>query len=261
MSAAALTVRPIMALSEMHAVEDMQLAVWGFSEREVIPALFLRASLEVGGILLGAFDAERLAGFAYGYVGWQQGRPIIHSDMLAVLPEYRDQGLGQRLKWAQRTQALAQGIATMTWTFDPLQRRNAALNFAKLGAVSYRYLPDFYGETGSKLHAGGTDRLWMTWHLDSHRVRERLSGAKAPVWDAPWLLATQDDHPKPQRFPEAAALRIATPENWTGLQQCDAALARAWRDATREAFTVAMERGYRVEEFQDGAYVLQREAA
>ena len=79
--------------------------------------------------------------------------------------------------------------------------------------------------------------------------------------DAPWLLATQDDHPMSQTFPNAEALRIASPENWTKLQQEDAALARAWRDATREAFMTALEQGYHVGEFQDGSYVLQREVA
>ena len=47
----------------------------------------------------------------------------------------------------------------MTWTFDPLQSLNAYLNFTKLGVVSNRYLPEFYGEDPSSfLHQTGTDR-------------------------------------------------------------------------------------------------------
>jgi len=61
----------------------------------------------------------------------------------------------------------------MTWTFDPLQSLNAHLDFAKLGVVADAYKINFYGEsTSSFLHkiGTGTDRLWVTWLLDSERV-------------------------------------------------------------------------------------------
>ena len=145
---------------EMRAVEDLQVEIWGVSEREVLPSLALIPLKEVGGVLLGAFDANVMVGFVFGFPGLEGGQPTLHSDMLAVKTEYRSLGLGYRLKLAQREQALATGVERITWTFDPLQSRNAYLNFAKLGVLADRYCPDYYGQTTSFLHRTGTDRLW-----------------------------------------------------------------------------------------------------
>ncbi|HEX6641285.1 MAG TPA: GNAT family N-acetyltransferase [Thermoanaerobaculia bacterium] len=158
-------IREIRGREELHAVEVLQQEVWQCNDLEVVPALHMMAARVVGAILLGAFDGAELIGFAYGFPGFEGEHRIIHSDMLAVRETYRDRGVGRALKLAQRETALARGIERITWTFDPLQTRNAFLNFEKLGVTADRYLRDFYGETSSPLHAGGTDRLWVTWHL------------------------------------------------------------------------------------------------
>lgn len=150
----------------MYAVEELQNTIWNVVDREIVPALHFIPATTVGAILLGAFDGHRLVGFAYGFPGFEDGERIIHSDMLAVLPDYRSQGLGRRLKLAQRDAALAAGVHRITWTFDPLQSRNAHFNFHRLGVTSDRYLRDFYGKTTSPLHRVGTDRLWVVWDLD-----------------------------------------------------------------------------------------------
>jgi len=121
---------------------------------------------------------EKMVGFAFGFLGREHGETAIHSHMLAVLESYRHLDLGKRLKLAQRERALAMGVREMTWTFDPLQSRNAHFNFAKLGVLSDAYKVDFYGpETSSVLHRNGTDRLWVRWLLDSRRVRDRIASA------------------------------------------------------------------------------------
>jgi predicted GNAT superfamily acetyltransferase len=95
--------------------------------------------------------------------------------MLAVLPEFRNAGLGRRLKLAQRADALARGIDRMEWTFDPLEIKNAHLNIARLGAIARRYKRDFYGPSTSPLQGGlPTDRLAAEWWLRSDRVRRTL---------------------------------------------------------------------------------------
>ena len=157
-------IREVRGIDELRAVEDMQIEVWGVKEREIVSTLTLIPVLAVGGILLGAFDGKTLAGFVYGFPGFEGDERIIHSDMLAVRDSYRDRGLGRTLKLAQRDRALAMGVHKITWTFDPMQPRNAHLNFG-LGVIADRYLRDFYFDTSSPLHAGGTDRLWVTWHL------------------------------------------------------------------------------------------------
>src|SRR5262249_13712475 len=147
----------------------------------VFPALALIPMREVGAVLIGAFDSERLVGFVFGFPGHEHGRLILHSDMLAVCPEYRSLGLGYQLKLAQRKRALTQGIDTITWTFDPLQALNARLNFGKLGVTATRYCVNYYGETTSFLHQNGTDRLWVTWQLKSARVEDRLKHKPEPI--------------------------------------------------------------------------------
>jgi predicted GNAT superfamily acetyltransferase len=157
-------IRAIQGLDELRAVEALQRDVWNVADLEIVPALHFIPAIAVGAILIGAFDGDRMIGFVYGFPGFEDGMMIIHSDMLAVHPDYRGQGLGRRLKLAQRDAALAAGIQRITWTFDPLQTRNAHLNFT-LGVVGVRYLRDFYGQTTSPLHRDGTDRLWVHWNL------------------------------------------------------------------------------------------------
>ena len=158
-------IREIRGIDELRAVEALQREVWDCNDLEVLPAIHMIAAREVGAILLGAFDGGELVGFVYGFPGFEGEHRVIHSDMLAVRAGLRDRGLGRALKLAQREAALARGVDRITWTFDPLQTRNAFLNFEKLGVVADRYLRDFYGHTSSPLHAGGTDRIWVTWHL------------------------------------------------------------------------------------------------
>src|SRR6267143_4829334 len=163
----------------MGEVETLQKNVWGCDDLDVVPATMLVASREVGAILLGAYDNSSLVGFVYGFPGWENGHVTHHSHMLAVKPAYRNLNLGYKLKLAQRERVLAQSIHRITWTFDPLQSLNAYFNFGKLGVIADTYKIDFYGEaTSSFLHQVGTDRLWVTWQLDSQRVNERLKTEK-----------------------------------------------------------------------------------
>ncbi len=155
------------------------------ADDDALPLTLAIACKAAGHIFVGAFDRdnfdrdnkEKLVGFAFGFLGREHGQTTIHSHMLAVLDAYRHLDLGSRLKQAQRERAMAMGVHEMTWTYDPLQSRNAHFNFSKLGVVSDTYKVDFYGpETSSMLHRNGTDRLWVRWILNSRRVRDRLAG-------------------------------------------------------------------------------------
>jgi predicted GNAT superfamily acetyltransferase len=153
----------------------IQLAVWGYSDGDVIPKRVFIVARAIGGQVIGAWAGRELVGFAMALPGYRDGRAYLHSHMLAVLPEYRNAGLGRRLKLAQRDDALARGIEHMEWTFDPLEIKNAHLNIARLGAIARRYLPDFYGQSSSSLQAGlPSDRLVAEWWLNSDRVRRIL---------------------------------------------------------------------------------------
>jgi predicted GNAT superfamily acetyltransferase len=100
--------------------------------------------------------------------------------MLAVKEGYRNKGLGAKLKWEQRREALSRGIRLMEWTFDPLEIKNAFLNIRRLGAIVREYRVNFYGLSSSRLQGGlPTDRLLAEWRLDSSRVNNIIEGRTA----------------------------------------------------------------------------------
>ncbi len=166
---------PLTELAQFERCVELQLAVWGYSDGDLIPRRVFLLAHRIGGQVLGAFAGETIVGFAMSLPGYKRGKAYLHSHMLAVLPEFRNAGLGRRLKLAQRADALERGFELMEWTFDPLEIKNAHLNIARLGAISRRYQPDFYGPSSSPLQGGlPTDRLYAEWWLRSKRVRQAL---------------------------------------------------------------------------------------
>jgi predicted GNAT superfamily acetyltransferase len=166
-------------LDQFQSCVDLQVAVWGYAEGDLIPRRMFLLADRIGGQVLGAFDGEKIIAFAMALPGFRDGQPYLHSHMLAVLPDYRNLGLGRRLKLAQRDDALARGFELMEWTFDPLEIKNAHLNIARLGAICRRYYPDFYGPSSSPLQGGlPTDRLYAEWWLRSPRVLRILGDAQ-----------------------------------------------------------------------------------
>jgi predicted GNAT superfamily acetyltransferase len=242
-----ITIRDIDTIAEMRQIEVLQKEIWGGEDLEVFPALALRPLKELGGVLIGAFKNHELVGFVFGFPGIIEGEMVIHSDMLGVRPEFRSLSLGFLLKLAQRNKALQSGINKITWTFDPLQSRNAHLNFGKLGVTSDRYEIDFYGVTTSFLHQGSTDRLWVTWDLKSERVQQRI---ETPVrselkHSAPFLVHTDEAF-----NPVSLAPNYDEPELLIEIpRERDDSSSAAWREATRTAFIEAFKHGYRADEF------------
>ena len=102
--------------------------------------------------------------------------------MLAVRKDYRNVGLGRRIKLFQRGDALERGFELIEWTYDPLEIKNSYLNIERLGAISRRYNVNQYGITSSPLQGGlPTDRLIAEWWLKSKRVQGLLaSGTNRP---------------------------------------------------------------------------------
>jgi predicted GNAT superfamily acetyltransferase len=270
-----IVIRDVDSICEMKQVEGLQKEVWGIEDRDVVPFDHLMVGKDVGGLLIGAFDRERLVGFVYGLLASDCDRLQIHSHMLAVKPAYRNFGIGYRLKIAQRERVLARGIARVTWTFDPLRCLNAHLNFKKLGVICDRYKINYYGEsTSSFLHQHGTDRLWVTWLVDSARVRERIE-AGTNHHALPYGLegfarlveVAANDEPcglDPAKVLGAKRILVEIPDDIGVLERRCPDVATGWREATRWAFTDALAAGYLVEEFYRecrngrayGAYVL-----
>ena len=175
-------IRPLTTLDQFERCVVLQLEVWGYSDGDLIPRRVFLVAQRIGGQVIGAFDGETIIGFAMALPGFRGGHAYLHSHMLAVLPKYRNAGLGRRLKLAQRDDALARGFDLMEWTYDPLEIKNAHLNIARLGAISRRYYADFYGPSSSPLQGGlPTDRLYAEWWLNSPRVVGILQGEPQPM--------------------------------------------------------------------------------
>jgi len=272
-----IVIRDLESFDDLCQVKSVEKEVWGMADDDSLPMTLAIACKAAGSIFVGAFDGDKMVGFAFGIFGREHGQTTIHSHMLAVLERYRQHDLGLKLKHAQRERALGLGIREMTWTYDPLQSRNAHFNFAKLGIVSDTYRVDFYGpETSSVLHRNGTDRLWVRWLLDSRRAGDRIAGkdTRAETLDAlrhlaPLVSFNGDGRPARADLAESLGrqrVSIEIPGEILDVERSDMGLAREWRAATRWAFTEAIGAGFYVAEFcrsirgqqGPGAYLLER---
>jgi predicted GNAT superfamily acetyltransferase len=278
----AIEIRPIQTQDEYRAVEQLQRQVWGLDEVEIVPDHLLLTAQKNGGLVLGAFDArpeggsERLVGFVFGFAGLSPDGRLKHcSHMTGVAPAYQNQRLGYRLKLAQRENVLAQGIDLVTWTFDPLESRNASLNFHKLGATCRTYLQDFYGNMRDALNAGlPSDRFQVDWYIASNHVADRLRGDQVcsslstlRVTGVPLLNPPlPGDPPRPPQTSlpiQGDRLLIQIPAYFQAIKASDIGLARAWRVHTLTLFEAAFARGYVVTDllFEEGqsCYLLEKD--
>jgi predicted GNAT superfamily acetyltransferase len=192
---------------------------------------------------------------AYGAVAWRDGKPVgaafalvglpldgqtmpnLHSHAAGVVATAANGGIGYALKLHQFSWAKQHGFGTVTWTFDPLVRRNAWFNIDKLGTRVLGYHHNFYGELDDGINAGEqSDRLLVRWDVVG--------------FDAPQAATFMQ--------PSADDLRIATPVDIESLRKTDTAMAANWREQQRAAFDMAEEAGLSVIGLdEDYCYVLR----
>lgn len=250
------SIRPARDRRDLDACVELQRSVWGIGDLEITGAIQLLATTHAGGVLLVAEDVPgTVVGFAYAFPALRGGEAHLHSDMLAVHPEARGRGLGRRLKWAQREEALSRGVRLITWTFDPLQARNARLNLRHLGATAGELLNDLYGTTSSELHHGlPTDRLGVRWELASPSVKERAGRDTPPpaasLLDAPRVndISVVDGQPSsssPRLGLEAPTVLLEIPADWDALCRAAPGAAEDWQACGRASFEAYFARGYR----------------
>jgi predicted GNAT superfamily acetyltransferase len=268
---AAFTIKVIETIQEMHRVEVLQRQVWQEAETDIVPAHLMNSAVHNGGVLVGAYVDETLAGFVFGFSGFYStpdGPRLKHySSMLGVLPEFRNQGMGFALKRAQWQLVRHQGIDRITWTYDPLLSRNAWLNITRLGAVCSTYLRDFYGEMHDTLNQGlPSDRFDVDWWVNSHRVNRRLSRRRRNDISLVHYLAGGSQIINPAEFAtngwlqpvkntfspfgrEQVFILVEIPADFQALKAADIGLAGQWRMHTRENFEHLFEAGYLVTDF------------
>jgi predicted GNAT superfamily acetyltransferase len=235
-------IRALTAHPEFQDAVKLQQQIWGFEEIELLPLRLFVVASKVGGQVFGAFDGPRMIGFCLAIPGLKAGgKSYLHSHMLGVLPEYRDQRVGRRLKLAQRDEALGRGIDLIEWTFDPLEIKNAFFNVERLGAIVRRYVFNQYGTTTSHLHGGlPTDRCIAEWWIGSPRAQAIIAGGPF------------------ERNP--IEVRIAIPAEIAGIRVEDPKRAREIQQQASDQFQVAFDRGLAVIGFEKsneaGTYLL-----
>jgi predicted GNAT superfamily acetyltransferase len=264
-------VRELHELADLELLRELYQDIWrtGPEDGPIVTIEWLRALSHAGNYVSGAFVEGSLVGGCVGFFAAPLGG-VLHSHIAGVAAAARGRNVGFALKLHQRAWALGHGIAGIEWTFDPLVRRNAYFNLAKLGALPVAYLPNFYGSMSDQINVGDeTDRLLVDWRLDADRVVRACEG-RAPGSDVAALLAggavvglgaDEAGHPVPGRA-DADVVLVAVPPDVERLRLEDRAAARAWRLAVREALGGLLAAGGRVTGFaregRAGWYVVAR---
>src|SRR5258708_8755074 len=125
-------VREVKSIDEYDSCIRLQREVFGLPDLEISPRRHLIVSREAGGWTLGAFVEGKLVGFVHHLAAVRGDEIFGYSHMMAVTAEYQNHGIGARLKWAQRTRALAEGRNFIKSTFEPPRARNAYFNLNRL---------------------------------------------------------------------------------------------------------------------------------
>jgi len=225
-----LRISQVSSVEEMESVSAFLCKVWAGGP-EVVPFDLGLAVLHVGAYCSAAYDGENMVAASFGFRGVYNGKDILHSH---VTGSFRP-GAGYELKQHQFNWAVRQGLAGITWSFDPLVRRNCVFNFEKLGARAIEYLPNFYGTMTDEINAGDdSDRLFVYWDL---------AGSSSPEANSAETIS-----PK--------AISVEIPEDIETLRRTDLAEAKLWRSKTRETLDPLMAQGWTISRMKDRSHLL-----
>jgi predicted GNAT superfamily acetyltransferase len=221
-------------IEEMTAVSEVLRQIWG-STKVIVSVELMRAVEHAGGYVAAAFVADNMVGASFGFLARHEGRPALHSHITGILPGAQHAGVGRAMKGHQRDWAAANGIEWVTWTFDPIVRRNAWFNIEVLGARPTDYLPDFYGSMADAVNADDeSDRVLCAWPVDPSVEPETPAGPTERI-------------------------EVATPEDIVVLRRTDPAAAEEWRRRVRRELGDALAAGAVVTGFtREGSYILER---
>jgi len=213
--AKAVEIREVSSIEEYDACINLQRAIFGLPDLEISPRRHLIVSREAGGWTLGAFVEGRLVGFVHHLAAVRGIEIFGYSHMMAVASEYQNQGVGARLKWAQRARALWEGRELIRWTFEPVRARNAHFNLNRLGVVVRNYAVNFYGtdyvtnpaEKTAGASGMDSDRLFASWELRSPRVEALAAGLEYPLGPSNEVIEIPADFSALLKSDPAAAKR------------------------------------------------------
>ena len=280
--AAGVAIRGLDTLAELDAMIALFDEIWVPDSGDSSLRLdLLRAMTKAGNYASGAYDlaSGELLGACIGFFG-PPAHAELHSHIAGVRPAGLGRSIGFALKVHQRTWCLRQDVRAIAWTYDPLIRRNAYFNLAKLGARPTEYLRNFYGTMDDVINGGTeTDRMLVHWDLLSDLTAEACAGrgqaasfaAERDRGAAVALSAGADGAPVPGLVPTGLVpagvtpacgpgvrtLLVGVPADIEAMRLSDPALAGAWRTALRDVLSPLLNGGARVTGFdRSGWYVV-----
>lgn len=207
--------------------------IWADGD-EVVPFDLVLAAVHVGGYATIAKLDNQVVGASFGFLGEFAAHQVLHSHVTAASVS----GVGFQLKQHQFAWAQERELGGITWTFDPLVRRNCVFNFEKLGALAVEYLPNFYGTMTDAINAGDdSDRILAYWPVQESMPAEVITTSSV-------ALRNIAGAPQPQSFDDTQAYWVELPEDIEGLRKSNLDLARDWRKAVRAALKPALDDGW-----------------
>lgn len=235
---------------EASSIRELQRTIWGTSPNFLYPSDIHSTSFQAGTSLVARVGGA-LAGFLFGFYrfGGPSLPPPLHdhfendlrieSQLLGIVPELRGKGIAVALKRVQAMRARSEGIAVIHWTVDPLQFRNALLNFGHLKAIAFEFHPDHYAFR-NKLNLLAASRLKIAWFIDSPHVTDSPSGSSFPITRDLCACTTirkaNEGWATAKLTEDARIIAIEIPANWTQVQNEDLDVARRWRETTNTIF-------------------------
>jgi predicted GNAT superfamily acetyltransferase len=247
--------RKLETLEDLEQMACLEQKVWAMNPVPLHQTLTVAKN---GGVLIGAFDDNRMVGFVYSFPGFLKGETYLCSHMMGIDPAYQNQGLGYRSKMKQAEEAKQLGYSKIRWTYDPLESRNGYLNIAKLGAICSDYIENCYGEMNDELNKGlPSDRFNVEWLIDSPYLEQRHQlFNELPVQKEALLLEWElRGNGQPHAINKDGAfnkqtniqyLFVPVPLQFQQIKQTDKELAFDWRFKTREVLTEAFAEGWAV---------------
>lgn len=230
-----ITVAPLTSNEQFRGVIELQRAAWGMDDLSLVPPHILIAVAKAGGMVLGAYAGSDLVGFILGIVSRDEYDGSIHltSHMMGVHPNWQSRDIGFTLKHAQKTWARTHGIATVRWTFDPMETRNANLNIRKLGGRVIQFVPDYYGTSvGSELQRGlPSDRFVVEWNTELEHQENTPREGEITISISEQKVTPRSDILKQVGIHSA---QIPVPLDFQRLKQANFERAVQWQQALRE---------------------------
>lgn len=245
-------------VEELKQVEQLEIDIWGLNPVDAVPMYVMHAAALNGGLVLGAFDDERMIGMAYAFTAKRGSEVYLWSHMTGVLPEYQSTGIGYELKQFQRRWGLDNGYQVIRWTYDPLIRGNAHFNIARLGATANIYHENFYGDMDDDINRGlPSDRVEADWYLPEPKGQTQPESLLDSVQRLIQLDENGIAHLVPTDWQETAYF-VALPPSLAALNKEQ---RFAWRMTVRAALQSAFAQHYIVTGFIKEAcgYVIERQ--